>query len=111
MAKLWAVKDGPRPHNQSGNPLDVTSLELTKVFGTASFRWMGTDPPSITPSQKPSDWPRFTVVQIEATEAKSALFPQGAGYYLIEGMEPSRAADLVMRLRRAGLESASESGK
>ncbi len=93
MAKLWGVKEGPRPSNQSGLPLEVTMREIIEVFKSVSPKWLGTAPPSIMPEREPSkpwSWPRYTVAEIEPSDGLNTAFPK-PGYYLMEGLSPSSA--------------------
>jgi len=68
--------------------------ELVEVFRDVAAQWLGTEPPSITPEQALSDWPRYTVAETEATDSANAKFPQ-PGFYLMGGLAPSHAEGMI----------------
>jgi hypothetical protein len=103
MAKLWGVKDGARPANQEGKPLEVTMAELTAIVKGFTVRWTGTEEPSITPESMPSTWARYTVAQVEASDSVSAAFPRPGYYHLVE-LDPYRAETTVGEHRAKALE-------
>lgn len=88
MAKVWAVKECARPHNQDGQALAMSLSEIVKRYPGVTPEWTGANPPSFPdpPGGLPR-WPKYVFVEVNASEVSPPLFPR-PGFYLLPGVRP-----------------------
>ena len=97
MPTMWLVKDGPRPHSQSGPGTSMTFDEVAAIFGSHQMRYAGLEAPSIN-AAKPSHSNKNVVLEVEATEGVSALLPE-QGFFLVVGCSPDSAERALLAHR------------
>jgi hypothetical protein len=89
MPTMWLVKDGRRPHSQTGPGTSVTFDEVAAIFGSHQMHYAGPEAPSIN-ADKPSHSIKNVVLEVEENEGVSSLLPK-QGFYLVVGSSPDSA--------------------
>lgn len=92
MAKIYYVKDGPRPDNSGlGYPKPLADLE--KKLLNIKNEYLGETPPEFN-KEAPSPFPRTVVIEIDAHESKGKLFTK-TGFYLLPQLTPDEAEAII----------------
>lgn len=99
MATMWYSKDGCRPHTQRGPGTELTLEEISTLFAKEELRYCGTDAPSINP-ETPSHSEKNVVVEIDEEDGFNQRMPK-AGFYLVVGVRPAVAAQMLQEHRSA----------
>ena len=86
MAKIYFVKDGPRPNNGwLGH-----EIQLRKLYNhmpNLNVHFLGLEPP-IFNEDSPSQYPLRVVVEVSVSETDNNEFNQN-GFYLIKDVRPN----------------------
>lgn len=86
MAKLYFVKDGPRPDN-SGQGREILASNILKKF--KSIRWLGVNSP-VFEKDNPSKAPKHVVFEIGEEETCQPIITK-AGFYFLKDVSPELA--------------------
>jgi len=85
MAKIYFVKDGPRPNN-AGPGQEIQLRKLNNYMPNLNVHFLGSEPPSFN-EDSPSRYPVRVVVEVSASETDNDKFNQN-GFYLIKDVGP-----------------------
>jgi len=86
MAKIYFVKDGPRPNN-AGLGQEIQLRNLYNHMPNLNLHFLGSEPPSFN-KDSASRYPLRVVVEVSASETDNNKFNQN-GFYLIKGVRPN----------------------
>lgn len=86
MAKIYFVKDGPRPNN-AGIGQEIQLTKLCNHIPNLSVHFLGSEPPSFN-EDSPSRYPLRVVVELSVSETDKNEFNQN-GFYLIKDVRPN----------------------
>jgi len=86
MAKIYFVKDGPRPNN-AGPGKEIQLGKLYNYMPNLNVHFLGLEPPSFN-EDSPSRYPVRVVVEVSASETDNNKFNQN-GFYLIKDVRPN----------------------
>jgi len=86
MAKIYFVKDGPRPNN-AGLGQEIQLRKLYNHMPNLNLHFLGPEPPSFN-KDSASRYPLRVVVEVSASETDNNKFNQN-GFYLIKDVRPN----------------------
>ena len=92
MAKVYYVKDGPRPSN-FGPGREISLSELERRVQNIEIKYLSSKPPEFN-KKTPSIYPLRVVVEVETKESKSQLFNK-TGFYILLQLTPGEAEPLI----------------
>lgn len=99
MPTLWTVRDGPRSEAARGAGEPVTFQEIGQAFANYRAEFVSSSPVSFN-KESPSSYPSRVLIEVKISDGLTKDFTK-PGFYILEGLSPSRAGELLAKLRDA----------
>lgn len=100
MPEMWFASDGRRPDTQRGPSVPISYEEIKGAFKEYRPEYVSNEPPQFN-VESPSQYPVRVVIEVGEKEATNAAFPK-VGFYLIAGLSPEKAQQLLSAYRNRG---------
>ena len=98
MAKIWYVREGPRPNNASTGP-QLSLDRCITLFRAFEIKYLGLKPPEFSSNRNnfvEYRDPNYVVLEIDSSEAvqNKPTFNK-EGFYLVVGLRPGEAGTIL----------------